>query len=583
MTFLVNDGVVPSNEGRGYVLRGVIRRTIRLTYQLGIEDRLVLPGVVRAVIDHMGGAYADLRSNADVTLGHIEREEGRFRQTLKAGSALLDEVLATGTVDGESAFKLHDTYGFPIEITTEIATERGVAVDRPGFDVAMAEQRNRSRESAKKVLLSATSDEAYRDLIEAHGTTEFTGRVEDRTEATVLAVIPVEGLPSEESGAVELFLDRTPFYAESGGQVGDTGTITTATGRAEVFDTTNALPGLHRHLARVVDGTMEAGQAALAEIDGARRAAIRRNHTGTHLLHWALREVLGTHVKQQGSMVSPEHLRFDFSHHEGLTDAQVRQIEDLANGAVLENDPVRHYETTKDEALSSGAIAFFGDKYGDVVRVLEAGRHSTELCGGTHVSRTGDIGPIKITSESSIGANVRRIFATTGTGTLQLVRREGVRLAEAAAEAGVQPDDLVDGVRRLRDELRSLRDEVKTLRRQSAASGAGSLAAAAVDGIVVARHDGGAREEVRDLALAVRDQPGVRAVVLGGVPDGGGVALVAAVAKDSGLHAGELIAEAAKAVGGGGGKQPDIATAGGRNPERLDEALDLARSAAGIG
>ncbi len=585
MTFLINDGVVPSNEARGYVLRGVIRRAVRRAYSLGAESSIVLPDVVRQVIDHMGDAYPELHDNAEAILGTVEREEGRFRQTLKAGSLLLTEELAKGEVAGDVAFKLHDTYGFPIEITQEIADEAGVPVDRPGFDAAMATQRNRSRESQKKVTLSASSDEAYRQLLAEYGTTEFTGRQEERTEATVLGVVasgPEGEGEADQPGTIEIFLDRTPFYAESGGQVGDTGTITTGTGRAVVLDTTYALPGLHRHLARLEHGTIEAGQEAVAEIDSKRRDAIRRNHTGTHLLHWALRQVLGTHVKQQGSLVSPEYLRFDFSHHEGLTPEQVQAVEDLANGEVLANDSVRHYETSKDEALAMGAMAFFGDKYGDVVRVLEAGRHSTELCGGTHVRATGDIGPIKITSEGSIGANQRRIFATTGTGTLARFREEEHRLTEAAALLNVPPEEVVDGIERLRDEVKSLRDQVRSLQKDAAGAAAGDLALTAVDGVVVARSDGATREELRDLAVAIRDHADVRAVVLGAVPDGGGVALVAAVTKDSGLNAGELIAEAAKVVGGGGGKQADIASAGGRHPERLDEALALARAAAGI-
>jgi alanyl-tRNA synthetase len=335
---------------------------------------------------------------------------------------------------------------------------------------------------------------------------------------------------------------------------------------------------LHRHTARLIDGTIEEGQEAEAAIDVERRAAIRRNHTATHLLHWALREVLGDHVKQQGSYVGPEHLRFDFAHHEAVTPEQIRTVEDLANGAVLANDPVRHYETTKNEALASGAMAFFGDKYGEIVRVLEAGRHSIELCGGTHVRATGDIGPIRVLSEGSIGANQRRIFATTGTATIERAREDEARLEQAAAVLGVPPAEVVEGVERLRDELKVLRDEVRTLQRQSAGSRAGELAEAAVDGVVVARVDGLSREGVRDLALAIRDQSGIRGVVLGGEPEGGGVALVSAVTKDSGLHAGDLIAEAARVVGGGGGKQPDLATAGGRDPSRLDEALELVRS-----
>ena len=379
-----------------------------------------------------------------------------------------------------------------------------------------------------------------------------------------------------------VYLDRTPFYAEAGGQIGDTGTITTDTGMAEVVDTTYALPGLHAHHVKVQEGAIEVGQRAVARIDGERRDAIRRNHTGTHVLHWALREVLGSHVKQQGSLVAPDRLRFDFSHFEPVTDDQLRAIEDLANHEILHNAPVRHFETTMDEARAMGAIAFFGDKYGDIVRVLEAGEHSVELCGGTHVRRLGDIGPLKVVSEGSIGSNLRRIEAVTGFGPIERLRQEEELVSRAADVLGTTPDELPLAAERLRGELRTLRDELKDLRRQAAGSRAGDLASAAIEGVVVARVDAIARDDVRDLAVAVREAPGVRAVVLGGEPPGGGVALVAAVTKDSGLNAAELIAEAAKTVGGGGGKSPELAVAGGRDASRLDEALDQARAAAGI-
>jgi alanyl-tRNA synthetase len=592
MTFLVNDGVVPSNEGRGYVLRGVVRRAVRRAYSLGVEDKVVLPELVLAVVDHMAEAYPDLRANADAIVATIEREEGRFRQTLRAGSVLLGDVLDRGRVDGEAAFKLHDTYGFPIEITEEIAAERGVEVDRPGFEAAMAAQRARSRDAARRVTLSASADEAYRRLLEVHGPTAFTGREEATSDARVLAVLPAGGGPAgagdgraggvAAGGTVEVFLDRSPFYAESGGQVGDTGTITTGSGRAEVLDTTFALPGLERHTARVVEGTVEPGDEATAAIDAGRRDAIRRNHTATHLLHWALRRVLGEHVKQQGSLVAPDHLRFDFSHHEAVSPAELREVERLANLEVLANEPVHHDEMPKEEALAKGAIAFFGDKYGDVVRVLQAGRHSVELCGGTHVHATGDIGPIRIVSEGSIGANQRRIVATTGLASLEGMWAEDDRLAGVAEVLGVGPDELVDGAQRARDELKELRAQLRSLQRGRAADAARQLADAALDGVVVARVDGTPRDELRELAIAVRDRPGVRAVVLGSVPEEGGVALVSAVAKDVGLHAGELLAGPARTVGGGGGKQADIATAGGRHPDKLDEALAQARAAAGL-
>jgi alanyl-tRNA synthetase len=578
MTFLVTDGINPSNEDRGYVLRRIIRRAVRFAYLLGV-DGLVTPRLIGRTIEVMGDAYPEVRAERARVEGVITREEERFRQTLKTGMTMLEDALdeSSAVLAGSVAFKLHDTYGFPIDVTKEVAAERGVAVDEAGFEDEMRQQRERARAARRSGALDESTTSRYREILELGGTTEFTGRQEYESKARVLAVVPGA------DDTVEVFLDRSPFYAESGGQVGDTGSITTATGSVEVLDTTAALPGLTRHVGRVVDGTLSEGQEATASIDGERRDAIRRNHTATHLLHWALREVLGEHVKQQGSLVGPDYLRFDFSHHEAMTPEQIAAVEDLANGAVLDNDPVRHYETTKEEALARGAIAFFGDKYGDVVRVLEAGPSSTELCGGTHVGATGDIGPVKVTSESSIGANLRRIFATTGTGTLARVREEERQLASLASLLGVGSDELVEGVEKLRAELKALRDEVKTLRKAAAGAGAGDLAASAVDGVVVARSDGAARDELKDLAVAVRDQPGIKAVVLVGEPDGGGVALVAAVAKDSGLDAAALLKDAAKAVGGGGGGKGDIATAGGRDASKIDEALALARAAAAAG
>jgi alanyl-tRNA synthetase len=573
-TFLVADGVVPSNEDRGYVLRRIIRRAVRFAYMLDVE-RLVLPPLVGRCIEVMGGAYPELSTGRDAILEMITREEERFRQTLARGSVLLDGALAEvpdgGRLDGRVAFELHDTYGFPLEVTQEMAELRGVHVDAAGFDAAMAEQRERSRAAARRTGVAAHSEaEAERAVLAEHGPTEFTGREEESSTATVLAVL-----------GDSVFLDRTPCYAESGGQVGDTGTITTATGVARVLDTTYALPGLHRHTVELVEGSIEPGQSATVAIDAERRAAIRRNHTATHVLHWALRQVLGDHVKQQGSLVAPDRLRFDFAHHAPVTDDELRRIEDLANHEILSNDTVRHYETTMEEARELGAIAFFGDKYGDVVRVLEAGRHSIELCGGTHVRALGDIGPLKVVSEGSIGSNIRRIEAVTGFGPVDRLREEEARVRAAADLLGVPVDDLLDGIAKRVGELKELRDEVRGLRRQLAGGEADRLVAAAVDGVVVARVEAESRDEVRDLALALRDKPGMRAVVLGASPGGKGVALVAAVAPDSGLHASELLADAARTVGGGGGKAADLAVAGGRHPERLDEALEQVRALLG--
>jgi len=507
----------------------------------------------------------------------LGREEERFRSTLSRGVQLLDNALAQHSeqVPGDVAFQLHDTYGFPLEVTQEIAREQGVEVDVPGFDRLMDEQRRRAKAAGRRGDLYADLTD-FQSVLDRFGPTDFVGREEFETKATVVAVVPGR------DGEVAIILDRTPFYAEAGGQVGDTGTISTDTGTAEVLDTNFALPGLHRHVAKVIDGEITVGQEATAAIDVARRDAIRRNHTGTHVLHWALRQVLGEHVKQQGSLVAPDRLRFDFSHYEPVTPEQIRAIEDLANNEILANDPVHHYETTKANAHELGAIAFFGDKYGDIVRVLEAGRHSIELCGGTHVRALGDIGPVKIVREESIGSNLRRIEAVTGTGPVERLRAEEDLIDSAAQLLNVPRDDLLDGVRKRLDEIKALREEVKTLRRHAATGRSAELAMSAVDGVVVARVDGVDRDGLRDLAVAVRDAPGIHAVVLGSAPEGGGAALVSAVTDDSGLHAGNLIADAAKTIRGGGGKDAKLAVAGGKDPSGLDTALAQARAAAGL-
>jgi alanyl-tRNA synthetase len=578
MAFIVDDGIAPSNEGRGYVLRGVIRRAVRLGHQLGVE-RPICAALVDAAIGVMGNAYPELRAHRDVIADVVEREEDRFRTTLRSGSLLLEEELAQGRVTGAVAFALHDTFGFPIEITEEIAEERGAPLERAEFDRLMAKQKQRSREAGRTgATVSKFGAEAYRELLTTHGRTEFTGYTEYESKGRVLAV-----LPGAEDGAVEVFLDRTPFYAEGGGQVGDTGTIVSATGRVRVLDTTAALPGLFRHVGVVDDGTLEPGQEVTAVIDGDRRDAIRRNHTGTHLLHWALREVLGPHVKQQGSLVAPEYLRFDFSHHGAVGDAELAEIEHLVNGRILADEPVRAFETPMAEAKELGAIMFFGDKYGEVVRVVEAGGKSMELCGGTHVAALGMIGPVKVTQETSIGANLRRIFALTGEGTLEWMRDRERLLASAASLTKSKPEELPSAIERLQARQRDLESELKSVRAQMAAGEGRELAGTATAGVVVARRDGLTVDQLKDLAAKVRDETGIRAVVLAGTPDGERVAVAAAVASGGDLVAGELAVQAAKITGGGGNaKAPDLATAGGKDVTRIDEALAAVRATLGV-
>ncbi len=578
MAFLISDGVFPSNEDRGFVLRRIMRRAIRFAYLLGVQE-LVTGRLVDTVVEIMGEDYPQLVTTHELIRSVVEREETQFRKTLASGSAILEDQLAAlgqgSELPGSVAFLLHDTYGFPFEVTEEVVAERGFTVDRGGFDAEMAAQRARAKE-ARKGFVQAADFEQVQAMVEASGQTDFVGRDElTDVDATILLVT---GLGTD---TVSVFVDRTPMYADSGGQIGDTGTIVTESGTATVLDTVYAVPGVHRHVVRITDGELLPGQRAKLSVDVARRDAIRRNHTATHLLHWALGQVLGEHVKQQGSMVGPDRLRFDFSHFDPVTPDQIRQIEDLVNAQVLANPATEHPEVTKAEAEEMGAIAFFGDKYGDMVRVLRAGP-TLEYCGGTHVSALGDIGLLKIVSESSIGSNLRRVEAVTGAGAIDLLRAEQATVDEAAAKLGVPRTDLLDGLAKRLDEAAELREQVKALQARLAVSQAGDLAETAIDGVVVARVDGISRDQLKDLAVALRDRDDIRAVVLGGAADGGGAALVAAVAEGHEPQAGALIAEGAKAIKGGGGKGADLAMAGGKDADGVDEALDLARQAVGI-
>jgi alanyl-tRNA synthetase len=580
LSFLISDGVFPSNEDRGYVLRRLIRRAVRQAYQLGVE-RPVTPALVAGVVETMGEWYPDLARSADFVSGVAQREEERFRATLRSGLALLDTELERGepVVSGPVAFRLHDTHGFPIELTREIAAERGVAIDESGFATAMAAQREQSK-GAGRTASVASSDQvsAYRQVLEERGPTTFVGYTDTVATGEIVAV-----LPGKAEGTTEVFLTVTPFYAEGGGQVGDTGTLETDSGRVKVIDTTSALPGLIRHVVVADTGEIHVGQAATAVIDVERRNAIRRNHTGTHLLHWALRTVLGDHVKQQGSLVAPDRLRFDFTHYAPLSPEEIAKIEDLVNAQVLDDADVIVTEMAKTEADKAGAIAFFEEKYGDTVRVLRAGTQSIELCGGTHVSRLGQIGPLEIVSESSIGSNLRRIEATTGTATLARLRSAERTIADAAGLLKARPDELATTISRKLNELRDAEAAVRSAGQAALAGTARDLVAHAVDGVLVARQDGLSGDQLRTLASEVRNLDGVKTVVLGGSPDGAKVALVAMVAKGESLGAPELIADAAKAVGGGGGgKNPEQAMAGGRDPARLDEALDGVRAKLGL-
>jgi alanyl-tRNA synthetase len=591
MAFLVSDGVFPSNEGRGYVLRRVVRRAVLRAHQLGVGD-LVTPALVGAVVETMRAGYPKLERDRAIVEKVVAREEEAFRRTLRAGSALLEEELARGlpTISGEVAFRLHDTYGFPIELTTEIAEGRGVRVDLAGFEAAMGEQRLRARQGGRgRTAIADQARDAYRDALEEFGPTEFLGYRELSSDARVLAVLGhpeggdfenIDGeRPPEGAELLDVVLDRTPFYSESGGQVGDTGTIEGPTGSFRVLDTTVAVEGLTRHTGYLLAGELEPGATVTATVDAARRDDIRRNHTGTHLLHWALRQVLGDHVKQQGSLVAPRRLRFDFHHFAPMSEEEVAAVEDLVNTAVIADEPVRITEMERAAAESAGAVAFFGEKYGERVRVVEAGSRSVELCGGTHVHALGMIGPLRIVGESSIGANTRRIEATTGQRSLEEIRAAERTLAHAAASLRTVPAEVPAAAQRLITRERELEEELRRVRLAQLATEAAELAARAGAGRVVVRRDGLDQASLRELALKVRDHDGVEAVALVGSPDGQRVALVVAARPGSGVDARSVAAAAGSAIGGGGGGSPELATAGGRSAAGIEDAVAALRQA----
>ncbi len=575
MAMLVADGVVPSNEGRGYVLRRVIRRAVRRAFQLGVIEPIT-PRLAKSVSETLGAAYPALVSQLDLIQSTVEREEGSFRRTLDSGSVLLEEALAKGTghISGDVAFKLHDTHGFPIELTMEMAAEAGAQVDTEGFEQEMAAQRERARADARKRRALTADESMYRELLDETGPTEFTGYKHYEEPSTVVAVHT-----GAEPSTVEVVLDRTPFYAESGGQVGDTGVITTETGRAFVQDTQFAVPGLIVHRAKV-EGEIFPGQDALAAIEAPRREEIRRNHTGTHLLHSALRQVLGDHVHQQGSLVAPDRLRFDFSHPTAVRPEEIAEISEAANSDVLSDAPVEVFESSKQEAQALGALAFFKDKYGERVRVVKAGTHSTELCGGTHVDALGMIGPITVVSEGSIASNTRRIEAVTGAGSLSLLTEHQRALRDAAQLLHVEPSGVVDALGKLLDRQRQSDRELSRLRSEQLQQDAARIALEAERGAVVRREDGRGPEELRELAQAAR-QNGAEIVVLAGSPDGSKAA-VAIASGSASVDAAARVKDLAKIVRGGGGGSPQLAQAGGSDPSRIDELLTEARRQLGV-
>jgi alanyl-tRNA synthetase len=580
-TFLMADGVQPSNEGRGYVLRRMLRRVVTHARRLGIEGE-VMPSLLAATVEHFGAAYPELVENRAYVEQVAMSEEERFAGTLRQGMALFEAESrpASGRLSGDVVFKLHDTFGFPRELTAELAAESGLEVDEERFDELMAEQRERAKRAARHERggeeLAAVAAEA--------GRTEFVGYQTLESDGRLLAIVGDAGRVqiAGERDDVQVVLDRTPFYAESGGQVGDHGYLRSPGGLIRVTDTQFGPGATIVHRGVVQSGEVRAGEEMHAEVDEVRREATARAHSATHIVHWTLRHVLGEHARQAGSLVAPGRLRFDFPHHAAVPRDLLEQAEELANLRVAQDAPVKIYETTFEEAKSQGAIALFGEKYGDFVRVAEIGDYSVELCGGTHVVHTGNIALIRVLGEASIGAGMRRVEALVGPDALREVNAERALLDDVleALQTGDR-NAAPERIRSILEENRRLQAELARIRRQDVAARAQSLLdnAVEVDGarLVVRREDGGA-DELRELAqdaVGRLEGPGGAAVVLGSGA-GGRALLVAAcsrnlVARDA--DAKSLLATAATLIGGGSGGKPNLGTAGGPNGAAVDEAL----------
>ena len=575
--FLVVDGVVPSNEGRGYVLRRIVRRAARHGHKLGLREPF-LWRLVEPLVEIMGEAYPELVEGRERAERTIRREEERFAETLEQGLRILDQELARlegRTIPGELVFRLYDTYGFPTDLLRDVALERGLELDLAGFEREMARQRERARAASR-----FEADYAAPAALEGCAS-EFVGYERLEEEATVLKLLrdgrEVERLGLGEEGAV--ILDRTPFYAESGGQVGDRGWITADGGAEFEVRDTQRVGGAHAHLGVVRAGALAVGQRVRARVDEAARRATALNHSATHLLHAALRRVLGPHVQQKGSLVAPDRLRFDFSHDAPLTREQIEAVERLVNEQIRRNAEVRAEVRPYEEAVAAGAMALFGEKYGDEVRVLSIGDFSVELCGGTHVRRAGDIGLFKIVSESGVAAGVRRIEAVTGERALRWVEENEERLQRVAELLRGRPEEADEKLRQLLERQRRLERELERLRQRLAAGGAGDLASRVVevDGVKVlaARLDGADAKALRSAVDQWKARLGSAVVVLGTAGEDGKVRLAAGVTDDltDRLKAGELVNEVAARVGGRGGGRADFAQAGGTDAARLDEAL----------
>lgn len=585
-TFMVSDGVFPTNEGRGYVLRRLLRRGMRFGRLLGIKEN-VMSHMANVVIDVMKVAYPELERDRERILGIIELEEERFRVALEQGTALLQSLIerakemGSDTISGEDAFKLYDTFGFPYELTLDMAEEHGLGVDKDGFDIAMSRQRERAR--------SARADNSYMDEKSAFykaalgdSVSEFVGYTTLNTDSVITVLIDKTGSVDvlSEGQEGEIVLNVTPFYASSGGQINDEGYIKGTDGAlAQVVSVSDPLKTAKVHTVKVVKGQFRVKDMVSAEVDESRRNNVRRNHSATHLIHAALRQVLGDHIQQAGSLVEPERLRFDFTHFKAMSYDEKKAVERLANSWIIENLPVETVVTSVSEAKAKGAMALFDEKYGEEVRMVCMGDHSLELCGGTHVSRTGDIGLVKIVSEGGIASGVRRIEAVTGMFAHDLIDREEEDVMMMSEKLKVTPAMLPERVEKLTKEVKDLEKEVSSLKSKMSS---GSIDEMAEKGttvgafkVVSARVDGCDTDAMRDLADKVRNKISSGAVILASV-NGEKVSFVVALTQDAvkkGLHAGKTAKFVSELTGGGGGGRPDMALAGGKDISKVDEAL----------
>lgn len=594
VTFAVADGALPANDGRGYVLRRLLRRAMRFGRLLGIQDTF-LSLVADEVVRQMGNAYNELIVNRDNIIRVIHSEETRFTQTLAQGTEILENLIRKARterqviISGEDVFRLHDTYGFPLELTKEIIAEEGLTVDEDGFKSALEEQRKRARKSRQETSYISEEAAFYKNIRDKFGETEFIGYDILEAKGRVILLIndkrPVEQVTAGEE--IEFILDVTPCYAESGGQVTDKAVVLAPEGEVEVINVQKPVEGLYLHRGKVRNGVLRKDDVVRTRVDLVRRQEISRNHSATHLLHKALKQVLGGHVNQAGSLVAPEQLRFDFTHHSALTPQELNMVENIVNEVIWTGIPVEVDVTSFQKAKEMGATALFGEKYGEKVRIVKIGDFSLELCGGTHVKSTAEIGLLKLAGESSIGAGLRRVEALTGRGALRYLTAREDQIAQISSIFRTAPNELVSRSNSLMKEIRELEKENEQLRARLARYEVNALLDQVRDlngvKLLAAKAEASDMDDLRGMVDLLRDRMNSGIIVLGS-QNGVRANLVASVTKDllpRGLHAGKLIKELASIIDGGGGGKPEMAQAGGKNPSRLQEALDKAYAVAG--